>query len=394
MRLISKIKTIFLLNFVAITLLSISYLYIQKEEFIKKLSKRYIQLARVTLIAINSASLNSSYYKNFLKENKVVKIDNFKLLKDAKVLKQKRVKNGYIKILRYKNSSYILIATKDKRLLFKNLDRPNYEKTILFYAILVLLLITLYIWVIRSLNPLKELYKKSLEIKRGNLDISLKSDKNDEIAQLSNAFDDAIKEINRQISARRVFLRAIMHELKTPVAKGRVLNEFLESNELKDSYSEVFDRLELLIEEFSKIEQLLSKSYELNIKRYNILDILENSIEILMLNKEQQDRIDIIQNQRFIIKSDFNLLSIAIKNLIDNALKYSSKKIKIVINQNSLKIINYAKPLNKKLEDFNTPNFKDGKLSLGLYVTIKIIKLLNLNLHYRYSDGKNIFIIS
>jgi len=97
----------------------------------------------------------------------------------------------------------------------------------------------------------KSLHESIQKVVKGDLTISFQSKKSDEITQVSNAFDDALRKIEALINSRQLFLRTIMHELKAPIGKGKLLNEFLEDSKQKKSYDMVFERLELLIEEFS-----------------------------------------------------------------------------------------------------------------------------------------------
>ena len=112
---------------------------------------------------------------------------------------------------------YILINNDRFKLILENLNRPKFpiELTISFLGAMLLLLL-LYIWIIRSINPLFELKREIIKFSEGNLDIDCKSDKRDEIADLANAFDDAVDKIKTLLRSRQLLLGAVMHELKTP----------------------------------------------------------------------------------------------------------------------------------------------------------------------------------
>lgn len=49
--------------------------------------------------------------------------------------------------------------------------------------------------------------------------------------------------------ARSLFLRNIIHELKTPIMKGSLISEDLEQTRL----GQIFERMNYLLDEFSKI---------------------------------------------------------------------------------------------------------------------------------------------
>jgi len=243
---------------------------------------------------------------------------------------------------------------------------------------------------------LKELEKKISKVVDGDLSVSLKSDKKDEIARVSNAFDDALRKIESLIDSRQLFLRSIMHELKTPIAKGKLLNEFLTEQKQKSGYDAVFERLELLIGEFAKVEKMLSSSYELKLSKYHAMDIVDQAIELMILDEDEIDKkIEIIEKCDLVLYTDFNLLSLAIKNLIDNGIKYSNdNKVTVEILKKEIVIKNRAPQFTSDIKSYNKPfQTNSHGLGLGLYIVQNIMDILGLDMSYSYKEDKNIFTI-
>ncbi len=108
------------------------------------------------------------------------------------------------------------------------------------------------------------------------------------LPKVANEFDRAVKKISALMNSRQLFLRTIMHELKTPIGKGRIVSEMIEDEKSKQRLIDIFERLDILISEFSKIEQLVSKSYSPNFKEYNLIYIVEHSIDLLMLEEDKK----------------------------------------------------------------------------------------------------------
>ena len=187
--------------------------------------------------------------------------------------------------MRQKNEKYIILSNGDAgKILLQDLSQKSFAWEILAgYIASLLFLVMLYIWLTGSLKPLKTLQLRIQQVANGDLSISTKSKAKDEIGDIANAFDAALRKVESLVNSRQLFLRTIMHELKTPLAKGVILTEFVKDNEVKDGFEGVFERLELLLEEFSKIEQLLSSNYKLKIASYGMIDIMHQGIELLML---------------------------------------------------------------------------------------------------------------
>jgi len=387
-----KINLIFSLALILLILLFIAALQYQKqrskEEFVKQERE------------------NSHYlYLYYLKYNKIdegyLESQNIRLVKGKehngliqKFSKDKEGKTHY-QVIVYRYKRFILIDNDRFKLLLENMNKPSFivEFSLLFGGALLLILF-LYIWIIRSLKPLSELKDKIKTFSEGNLDIECHSDKSDEIAAVANEFDHAVKMIKELIHSRQLFLRAIMHELKTPIAKGRIVSEMVRDEKQKDRLHRIFVRLNLLIDEFAKLEQITSKNFHLQIKDHLSSRVVQDGIDLLMLDSSH-DMIFIDRDGDFTIQADSELLSLAIKNLIDNALKYSEDHhTNITIDSGMITISNIGERLPYEIRTYFTPfhHSQDG-LGLGLYIVKSILDILNMKLEYRYQDSTHYFSI-
>jgi len=388
-----KIRVIFIVAIVFLSGLFLSYLYIQGSIYIQKNRDRYIQ---TSIFTINN--FNNKNFDKFVNKMSFEKVNNNRLsyLKNHKrVVFKRKIDDFYIEIWRHKKDFYISIPLKNKIILLKDKNSISFPiEGLVLYLIFLLFLTILYFSIINSLKPLKKLQLSIEDVTNGDLSVSFLSEKNDEIGKVSNAFENALRTIEKLLHSRQLFLRMIMHELKTPIAKGKILNEFLDNNIDRDNYDMVFDRLELLIEEFSKIEQMLSSSYILKLGKYNINHIIEQSLELMILSEiEIETSITIVNIEPFVIKTDFELLSLAVKNLIDNGLKYSPHhKIEIEIYKNYIEFINIGDKVTDDLDKFIEPFNPNGNgMGLGLYIIQNISTLLELKFSYSYIDNKNRF---
>ena len=273
------------------------------------------------------------------------------------------------------------------------------SKVIYFVLLTILLNITFllfYLFLIKKLSPLNRLKSSILQFSKGDLNIDTSSKGKDEISEVSNEFNNAISEIRELTQSRNLFLRNIMHELKTPITKGKMIAQLMSETEYKTLLKKVFERLEYLLLEFSKIEQLTSKNIELNKEEYRIIDIIDQSLDILMLSK---DNVIFDIKSNLMVNVDFNLFPIVIKNLIDNGLKYGKSKVTVQIEENYFAVKTKGDKLEKDfstyLQAFNRKyETSSESLGLGFYITQSILKVHNLQLEYKYEDGNNIFFIT
>ncbi len=267
---------------------------------------------------------------------------------------------------------------------------------LLWYALALAALWGLYLWLVRSLQPLKTLHEAVTRIKHGDLSVSTRQPRRDEIAQVANTLDEALRKIEALIHSRQLFLHAIMHELKTPIAKGKLLNAFLEEGENKERYEALFDRLDLLLGEFAKIEQMLTANYTLRLAEYPAVELADHALELMLLAPEEIDR-HLARHipTEITVRTDFQLFTLALKNLLDNALTHSpDHHATLTVTDTTWTIQNHGNPLPQPLEAWKEPfGASSGGLGLGLYIVHSIAEVLGIGFRYGYEEGVNTFVL-
>lgn len=406
MSIYNKIRIIFLVSLIFVTAFFLSFFYIEKSQHLQQIEKRYMQTSlflhkhfRQSMRHNAEVDFSDATVKMYLKES------NFRLLTDenkiqnirkhAQIMKKRKVLRGKFEILRVKNRFYLSLGNPRFQLLLVDKERQTAPwQLLLGYLFSLVFLVLLYVWLTKSLKPLQTLQTQIQKVGEGDLSVSVKSNKKDEIAQVSNAFDDALRKLESLINSRQLFLRTIMHELKTPIGKGKILNAFLEEDKLKEGYEEVFGRLELLLNEFSKIEQMLSSNYELHLANYNAKDLVEQALELMIMDEEALEKqVQIIEESPLVLSTDFTLFTLALKNLIDNAIKYApDNRVEIYISKEGITISNKGAQFTDNINSYFKPFHGKGEgLGLGLYIVHNIMEMLKLKLSYEYVDNKNTF---
>jgi len=393
-----KITIIFVFSLILLGMFFVLLLRYQEESNIENMKQRQFQSVNYlfTLYKNNYTPRNiEAYFNTFgLKKVQNQTLKNA-VLKKGRILFQKSINFNRFLSIKYNGKYYLLVNNIMASILLESnvKDKSNMPLWIGF-GLALLVFISMYLSIIRSIFPLKELSGKIREFASGNMEIDCKSDQDDEIAEVANEFDRAVKKISALMNSRQLFLRTIMHELKTPIGKGRIVSEMLEDEKAKKRLITIFERLDILIREFAKIEQLVSKSYTPNFEEYNLVNVMEHSVDLLMLEsdkREQSVKIDIDSECVTIV--DFELMALAMKNLMDNAIKHSHNHAVIVKNENRELIFeNVGDKLPLDIDEYFKPfvsgNLKKG-LGLGLYIVKNIVELHDFTLEYSYlKDSK------
>ena len=327
-------------------------------------------------------------------QNSILNNKNTKLFES----KYKQRHGLYIKNLKLDNINYVYIKTPRNSFMLVNENNFNGNKNIIIFIFILVfaLFIFLYTSTVKKLKPLSDLKDDVHKLADENFEISCATDKKDEISQLANEFDRSAKKLKKLKESRNIFIRNIMHELKTPITKGRFLTELENNEENSLKMKKVFYRLEALINEFASIEELISTKKELNIKEYYLDDLVDDAIDLLMCS--EQSVIRDFENVK--VNVDFKLFSIAIKNMIDNGIKYSpNNKVTIKIEDKNIVFENEGNDLKYDLEKYFEPFFKgddvksNQSFGLGLYIIKHILDAHKFDFKHRFKENKNFFYI-
>ncbi len=319
-----------------------------------------------------------------------------KIVKNAEVLRRKIHPLGEAILLKKGKEYYIWIRSLGNGLLLKDISQNNHFNKLLYtiiFAAMMVLLFLIYILILFKLRPLKKITKEIEKFSQGKLDLDLNIKSSKEINEVAQALKDAAESLKAIQNSRKLLLRNIMHELKTPITKGRITAEMVEDNRQKERLIQIFEKLNSLINEFAALEAVNSK-IKPNFENLPVKDIIDEAINIGMFDKKDI-AIDLRSNPT--IKADYRLMAIALKNLIDNALKYAHDlPISIIVEGKRISFINVGEPLNKDLAYYTEPFTKEHPKSgfgLGLYLVSNILKLHGFSISYRYEKDSNIFTI-
>jgi len=207
--------------------------------------------------------------------------------------------------------------------------------------------------------------------------------KREDIKQRYNA---KLKLKNRQ---RADMLSAIAHEFRNPIASimgySQTLNDDLEiSAELREKF------LEKIYNNGNKIEDLLSRLILWNKFESGETKLHKSNFDIFLLIEEisqslsdkYKDRIISVYGESFLVDADRTLIELALKNLIENALKYSKDEVSISIKEGHISVDDKGIGIKSKDIDKVTKKFYrsgkhnwDNSMGLGLSIVKNILSL-------------------
>ena len=233
-----------------------------------------------------------------------------------------------------------VITTKD--MLWANLENLLYILSFIVPIILIFSVIGGNFLIYKSFAPIEKVLSELKNISANDLSTRLKNPKNhDEINQLINEINNLLIRLESSFERISQFSSDASHELKTPLT---IIKGELEIALRKDrSIDEYKQSLKTSLEEVVVIEQTIN---DLLFLAKNEKDLINNNMEeILYFDEIIDESINEIKNfsklHQIEIKFELidtvefkgysNLLKIAIKNILKNAIQFSHKNSLVIV---------------------------------------------------------------
>ena len=283
--------------------------------------------------------------------------------------------------------------------------RDAFLDTIKLELLVVFVILFLLSFVISSkiISEIKEkLYRLNQGVlqlfKNGEKTIKVDIGENNELYEITKNLNSYLEKQADIIHSREELLRNISHELKTPIAKAKFMLAKIKNTEYKQTFNDIntiFYDIEMLTSKLLEREKL--NFAVLKRSNFKASSLILKSLSKLLIEDESKIKVNIKND--FNIEADFYYLSLALKNLLDNAIKYA-KDFPIIIEsyENTIYVKNISNELLNDLIYYLQPftreeNQQQGH-GLGLNIVSKILELHSFDLEYTHKDSYNIFSIS
>ena len=175
-------------------------------------------------------------------------------------------------------------------------------------------------WLFR---PIRSIREGAALIGKGNLEHRISGHRKDQLGDLADDINKLAGDVRGMLDAKRQLLLGISHELRSPLTRLRLALEFIDDSDQKEDVRAEISEMEQIIATLLEAERLNSRHAKLNRTSVMVNDLIEqlvedffardlNRIEISLEDKDIEANVD-----------DVRLLLI-LKNLLSNALRYSS----------------------------------------------------------------------
>lgn len=298
----------------------------------------------------------------------------------------------------YNDLTYYVYAMAFDKSRIENLSEL---RKILFWSILFSIWLSVlfsYFFARKAIKPISQIIKKVKEINSLKLSNRLdEGDKKDEIAQLAITFNEMLSDLEIAFRNQEDFVSNASHELRTPLTVMIGESDYIISHE--KSKEDYLSHISGINADLKKLNSLLNNLLELAqinrdktivFSKVRIDEIVFNSIYQVKIKYEGRKIVPKIlypeSENDLVINANEGLLTIAFKNILDNACKFSNDDVivEFIITDNNINVIisdNGIGIPSEELETIYRPfsrasNAKFiGGFGLGLALGMKIFEL-------------------
>jgi signal transduction histidine kinase len=194
------------------------------------------------------------------------------------------------------------------------------------------------------------LAQTAAQVARGELKFRLKVRGNDELADLTHVFNqmiDSLEAINREKQqleqTRRDLIAWISHDLRTPLAAARAMNESILDGIVTDEatvrrYNQTIDRelahLSSMVEDLFALAQLDAGNFKIKREQISLRDLVSDTLGSLSARTEQANikLQGIIEPGVDMVEAAPDKIQRVLYNLIDNALQHTPPGHKVTVH--------------------------------------------------------------
>lgn len=214
-----------------------------------------------------------------------------------------------------------------------NMNILEQKGTMILMIVMVLVLVLGYFLSGILVRPFQKVTRSIENLTDGYLDEDISVPDYLETELITNAFNKMLARVRTLDESRQEFVSNVSHELKTPLASMKVLADSLNAQEdvpvelykeFMQDITEEIDRENQIITDLLSLVKMDKKAADLNITTMNINDLLELILKRLRPIAAAKKVELILDSFRPVnAEVDETKLTLAISNLVENAIKYN-----------------------------------------------------------------------
>lgn len=282
---------------------------------------------------INELGLNIRFETSESQWTSSPEVPTIKELKSESDFEKNKDKDKFT--VRKKARFYEVVKTKNGFIVFSPpmpRDDIDLEKIIIPLIIMITILASLLYFSLRWIfGPIKKLSEAVGQISAGNFDTKLEVRRNDELGKLADSINEMKDNISNMLKSKESLLIDVSHELRSPLTRIKLANEFVDEEKIKNKIHDDVKEMETMISGLLETYREDNLNVGLVTESTDIISLIRSVISKFMGSNInfRSDR------EKLEVKVDRKKFETALRNIIDNAVKYSDgKPVEIRVNKN------------------------------------------------------------
>lgn len=209
------------------------------------------------------------------------------------------------------------------------IDKASFYQVLMFVVVMILTLTMVQI----CFRPFDSLVSSINRLAEGNMDEDITEETYWETKRISRSLNRMLQTLRSVEQSRQEFVSNVSHELKTPITSIRVLADSLMSmdevpqelyKEFMSDISDEIDRESTIIDDLLTLVRMDKGAPEKSISQANVNQLVEMVLKRLRPIARKRNIELIYESMREVVADiDEVKLSLAINNLVENAIKYN-----------------------------------------------------------------------
>ena len=294
------------------------------------------------------------------------------------------------------------------RLYFVSPDRDDDDwrpVMILPLLLVIAFFFALYYLTQRLFAPLHAIRRAVNRFGDGDLEQRVKITRQDELGEVAGSFNHMADRIQQMLESKRQLLLAISHELRSPLTRAKLATALLDDEKQRAEIDDELSEMETLVNELLETERINAGHQALNLEQLVITDLVRLVVDAI----DQPIDID-LPPHAVTIRGDATRLKLVVKNLLENALKYTPEgrhEPALTVQEDICRVVITVRDHGdgiaaEHVEHLGEPFYRvdparqraTGGYGLGLYLSRMIIEAHggNLRINSKLGDGTSVSI--
>ncbi len=223
----------------------------------------------------------------------------------------------------YREHNYVLLEYGDYKFMYvmnKPFKGARHQRSLWLIMIIIFSLLVLFYLIRSTLKPLKVIGAGVKNIAEGDLDSQIVVNQTTEFERLAKGINDMALQIKSMLEGKQQLLLAISHELRSPLTRAKVNLALLEENTSTLALQDDVNEMEALISQILESERLNQRHAVLNKSNFYLDKLVEEVINLYFSDAGIRCEFESLK-----LAADKTRVILLIKNLLDNAIKYTEQ---------------------------------------------------------------------